>query len=296
MTQAMRAFASWVTGRSYRSILLAIVLVQPLPILASALLALDALRRGPRAALITALLASAGFLAVGMAFGARAGEAAAVGIPLVLGAASGALLAWSRNLSLAFQITALGFVAATLALFALAIDPVQLGTLLLDEVRQLLGVLGLESAQIETLLAFQPLDATSALVASVLASTLAALLLGRWWYSLIAPEVEFGPEFRRLRLGKVAAVLLLTVVAGSLALPVPAVDAVALAALVGFLFQGLAVLHARRLSEGWHPAVLVLVYLSLVSPLVAPWAYLGVSSIGLLDNFFSLRAPAGPRG
>lgn len=295
MTQAMRSFAAWITARAHRSILLAIVLVQPLPIVASALLALDALRRGPRAALVTAVLACAGFLAIGAALGTRPGEAAAVGLPLVLGAATGALLAWSRSLSLAFQVTALGFVGVALALFTLVADPVQLGTLLLDEVRELLGILGLEPAQIEQLVQFQPLHATSALVASVLASTLAALLLGRWWHALIAAEVEFGPEFRLLRLGKVAAVLLLTVVAGSLALSVPALDAVALAALVGFLFQGLAVLHARRLSEGWHSVVLVLVYLSLVSPLVAPWAYLGVSSIGLLDNFFSLRAPAGPR-
>ncbi len=296
MTQAMRSFATWITARAHRSILLAIVLVQPLPILASALLALDAVRRGPRAALVTAVLASAGFLAIGTALGARAGDAAVVGLPLVLGAASGALLAWSRSLSLAFQISALGFIGAALALFTLLADPVQLGTLLLDEVRELLVILGLQPAQIEQLVRFQPLDATSALVASVLASTLAALLLGRWWHSLIAADVAFGPEFRLLRLGKVAAVLLLAVVAGSLALPVSALDAVALAALVGFLFQGLAVLHARRLSEGWHSVVLVLVYLSLVSPLVAPWAYLGVSSIGLLDNFFSLRAPAGSRG
>jgi hypothetical protein len=296
MTQAMRGFASWVTARSYRLILLAIVLVQPLPLIASALLVLDALWRGPRASLITALLASAAFFAIGLALDAGAVEAAAVVLPLLLGAASGALLAWSRSLSLAFQITVLAFVALALASFALVADPVQLGTLLLDEVRALLGALGLEPAQIEQLVQFQPLDATSALLASVLASTLAAVLLGRWWHSLIAAEVEFGPEFRALKLGKVAAVLLLTVLAGSLVLPVPAIDAVALAALVGFLFQGLAVLHARRLSEGWHSVVLVLVYLSLVSPLVAPWAYLGVSSIGLLDNFFSLRAPAGQRG
>ena len=295
MTRAMQGFAAWVTARGHRSILLAIVLVQPLPLVASALLVLDALRRGPRAALIAALLASAGFLAIGVALGARVGDAATIGLPLVLGAASGGLLAWSRSLSLAFQVTVLGLVAAALALFAIVVDPVGLGTLLLDEVRQLLGILGLEPAQIEPLLRFQPLDATSALVGSMLASTLAALLLGRWWHSLIAEDVDFGSEFRRLRLGQVAALLLLTIVAASFVTAVPAVDAVALAALVGFLFQGLAVLHARRLSEGWHWAVIVLVYVSLISP-VAPWAYLGVSAIGLLDNFFSLRARVEPRG
>jgi len=295
MTQAMRSFASWMTARAHRSILLAIVLVQPLPLVASALLVLDAQKRGPFAALVAAVIASAGFVAVGMALGADARQAASVGLPLVLGAASGGLLARSGSLSLALQLTVLGFVAAALALFALVVDPVALGTLLLEEVRQLLTLFGLEPAQVETLIAFQPLDATSALVASVLASTLAALLLGRWWHSLISPEGGFGAEFRALRLGRVAAGLLLILAAAALFTAASAVDAVALAALVGFLFQGLAVLHARRLSEGWHPAVLVLAYLSLISPL-APWAYLGVSAIGLLDNFFSLRAPVGPRG
>jgi hypothetical protein len=295
MTQAMRSFATWVTARPHRSILLAIVLVQPLPLVASALLALDALRRGPRAALATAVLVCAGFLAVGMAFGAGAGEAAMVGLPLLLGAASGALLAGTRSLSLAVQLTVLGYAVAALAVFALVVDPVRLGTLMLDAGRQLLELLGLGQAQIEDLLRIQPLAVAAVWVASLLASTLASVLLARWWHSLIAADLEFGAEFRRLRLGQFAAVLLLALAGAALLLDVPAVDAVALAALVGFLFQGLAVLHARCASGGWHPAVMVVVYLSLASPL-APWTCLGVSTIGLLDNFFSLRARVEPRG
>lgn len=294
MTQAMRALAAWVTGRAHRTILLAIVLAQFVPLVSGALLVLDALHRGPRAALLAASFASAGFLAIGLALGAGAGAIFGVILPLLLGASSGALLARSRSLSLAFQVTIIGCAAAALVTFAIAVDPVLLGRRLLDDLLLALEALGLDSAYFAPLTQIQPLDMTSMLFTTLLAVVLASLMLGCWWHSLIASQAYFGEEFRRLRLGRVAAVLLLALVGASLFLDTPAVAAVAPAALLGFLFQGLAVLHARRHSDGWHPAILVLIYLSLVTPL-ARWVFLGVSAIGVLDNFFSLRASVEPR-
>jgi hypothetical protein len=294
MTQAMRIFAAWVSSRSYRSILLAIVLVQIMAPLAGALLVLDALRRGPRAALLAAAVASAGFTAIGIALGASALEATSLCLPLVVGALSGALLAWSRSLSLAFQATVTGFTAVALAAFALVVHPDRLGSFLLNEALRVLELSGLDAAQLELLMLIQPLDMTRMLLCVLLASSLLALLLGFWWHSLIATAPQFGTEFRQLRLGRVAAVILMAVVAAALVWRSPAVSAVAPLAALGFLFQGLAVLHARRHSEGWHRAVMPLVYLLLISPL-ALWIYLGVSAIGLLDNFFTLRARVEPR-
>lgn len=295
MTQAMRSFAAWVTGRAHRTILLAIVLAQFVPLVSAALLVLYALHRGPRAALLAGLLASAGFVVVGILLGAGAGAVVGVSLPLLLGAASGALLARSRSLSLAFQVTVIGCLAAATATFALAVDPALLGQRLLDELRQALEALGLASADFAPLSQIPPLDMTSALFSTLLTATVAALFLGCWWHSLVAPEAWFGDEFRRLRLGRVAAALLLALVIGSRFLDAPAIQAVAPAALVGFLFQGLAVLHARRRSDGWHPAVMVLIYVLLVMPPLARWVFLGVSAVGLLDNVFPLRARPGPR-
>jgi hypothetical protein len=294
MTQAMRGFASWVTGRAHRTILLAIVLAQFVPLVSGALLVLDALHRGPRAAMLAASFASAGFLVIGIALGAGAAAVVGVVLPLLVGAASGALLARSRSLTLAFQVTILGCLAAALATFALAVDPVALGRRLLDDLLLAFEALGLESAFLAPLTQIQPLDMTSMLLSTVLAMVLASLMLGCWWHSLIASQAYFGDAFRRLRLGRVAALLLLALVAGSLLLDTPAIAAVAPAALLGFLFQGLAVLHARRQSDGWHPAILVVIYLSLATPL-ARWVFLGVSAVGVLDNFFSLRARTPPR-
>jgi hypothetical protein len=61
-------------------------------------------------------------------------------------------------------------------------------------------------------------------------------------------------------------------------------------AVFGFLFQGLAVMHAWSYAKKWHPVVVGLVYVSLVTP-VSGITILGLSGAGLLDNFFALRAP-----
>jgi hypothetical protein len=294
MTQAMRRFAAWATGREHRLILLAVVFVQLLAPVAGALIVLAALRLGPKVALRSGLIASAGFAALAIVVGAGTVEAVGLTVPLLLGIASGAVLGWSRSLSLAFQVTVVGVIVGSLAAFVLVIDPASVGAFVLNEAMRVLAAGGLDTGQIDQLAAIDPGSMTAVLLSLLLASSLAALFLGCWWYSLISDGLSFGEEFRALRLGRVAAGSLTALVAIGLFSPIPSVSAVAPLALVGFLFQGLAVLHARRHSEGWHRAIMVLVYLSLLSPLAA-WMYLGVSAIGLLDNFFPLRARAGSR-
>jgi hypothetical protein len=290
----MRSFAGWVTSRPHRSILLVIVFAQFIPLVSSALLVLEALRRGPRAAVISGVLVGAGFLVVGITLGATVMGVASVSLPLVLGAGSGALAAVSRSLAFAVQVTLIAFLVAALVVFALAIDPFALGAALLAELTQTLELVGFTTVQLEPIRQIAAIDLTRGLLGTLLASTLASLLLGSWWHSLIAADRPFGVEFRRLKLGRVAAGLVLALVLAWLLTDVPAVELMAPVALVGGLFQGLAVLHARTHSEGWHRAVLILVYLSLISPW-ADWAFLGVSAIGLLDNFFPLRAPVESR-
>ena len=303
MTQAMRTFAAWAARYQHRSILLAIVFVQLLPPVAGALLVLDALQRGPRAALLAGLLASAGLITIGIALRLPALEAVSLCLPLVFGAGTGAVVAWSRSLSLAFQIMVIGSVVATLFVFGFAIDPLSLGEWMVGEARQMLELGGLTAAQIEPMLAIPPIDTTRTLPGVLLASSmvefllcvllisaLVSLLLGHWWHSLLSTDGQFGADFRHLRLGRVASILLLAFIGLALVWGAPALSAAAPLAAIGFLFQGLAVLHARRHSEGWHRALLVVVYLSLISPL-APLTYLGLSGVGLVDNFFTLRAP-----
>jgi hypothetical protein len=184
----MRSFAGWVTSRPHRSILLVIVFAQFIPLVSSALLVLEALRRGPRAAVISGVLVGAGFLVVGITLGATVMGVASVSLPLVLGAGSGALAAVSRSLAFAVQVTLIAFLVAALVVFALAIDPFALGAALLAELTQTLELVGFTTVQLEPIRQIAAIDLTRGLLGTLLASTLASLLLGSWWHSLIAAD------------------------------------------------------------------------------------------------------------
>jgi UDP-N-acetylmuramyl pentapeptide phosphotransferase/UDP-N-acetylglucosamine-1-phosphate transferase len=55
------------------------------------------------------------------------------------------------------------------------------------------------------------------------------------------------------------------------------------------VLQGLAVLHAWAYAKRWHPGLVAPVYVLLVTPLMV-LVILGLSALGLLDNWFDLRA------
>jgi len=296
ISQAMRSFALWASGRSYRLILLTILFVQLLAPIAGALVVLDCLRRGPAAAATSALIA----------LGALAGGAAVVGanVPgtigltapvLVGGIASGALLSASRSLSLAFQGTVLGAIGLAVLIFTAVPGADGLGPFLLGETLQLLESLGLADDQIALFAEVPPGYLVQFLLTTLLVSLLAGLMLGCWWYALITEGVHFGEDFRALRLGRVAGALLMFVVALQLFVDSETIAIAAQMALIGFLFQGLAVMHARSRSDNWHGAIVVLVYVVLFvfSPL-SLLVIAGLSMVGLVDNFFALRARSGP--
>lgn len=295
MTPAMRAFAAWVTQRPYRLVLLTILFVQLLAPLAGALLVLDTLRRGVKAGAVSAAIATFAVLAIGLALGAGAAQTLSVTAPvLALGVFSGGLLAWSRSLSFAFQGTVVGVIVAAFIVFATAASPMDIGEFLRFEFLLVLEAGGLEPSQLEQFGVISPIELTRVVLIVLLVSALLAMFLGYWCYALIVEGAAFGRDFRALRLGRVAGIALMLVVTGYLLIGGDWLASVAPLAVVAFLFQGLAVLHARSQSEKWHWVVLMLTYVAFISPL-AVWAFMGVSAVGLLDNFFKLRAPGVPR-
>jgi uncharacterized protein YybS (DUF2232 family) len=130
---------------------------------------------------------------------------------------------------------------------------------------------------------------------TLLVSLVAALILGFWWYALITDRVRFASEFRALKLGRVAGIgLMVLVVVGQL-VDVEVLRNLASLAIVGFLFQGLAVMHARSHGDKWPRAVIVLVYIVLLNPWTMGVGLMALSAVGLLDNVFELRARRKPR-
>lgn len=291
----MRSFARWVSGRPYRLILLTIGFVRLLAPVSAALLVLDALRHGPRSVAISMAASLLGVVLLGLMIGFGTVEMLSVTAPvLVGGAASGALLAWSRSLSLAFQGTVAGFIVATLVIFLVAPEAGRIGEIIQNEWLTLLQAGGAE----EQLLAlFADIDSgefVRLLLIALLVFLLAGLMLGLWWYSLIEEGVHFGSEFRGLKLGRVAGIALMALVIAGQLLDVLLIRNLASLAVLGFLFQGLAVMHARSHSDKWPGAAVGLVYFVLVIPWTTGVAMMALSAVGLLDNVFPLRARAKP--
>jgi hypothetical protein len=115
------------------------------------------------------------------------------------------------------------------------------------------------------------------------------LLLGYWWWTLAAGELRFAAEFRRLKLGRWLGAVATVIVALGLVFSAPLVQNLTPLAWLGFLFQGLAVVHAWAHARRWHPGLLVLMYLLLMLPPLTVLVMLPLSIVGLVDNWLNLR-------
>jgi hypothetical protein len=287
-----RAFATWVSGRTYRLAPLIIVGLLVLPPMAWALSILDVLRRGLMPAFVSVFAASVGLAIAAMIGGSNPVNVLLLSLlVLVAGVALGAVLRKSGNLTLAFQATVVGTVMLVLVVFSLWPGANQLGAYIRQELLAFLEAGGVAAGQLAQ---FEALDGslfTRAFLFMLEIMLLSALMLGYWWYSLVEGDARFGAAFRALKLGRVAGILLMVLVTLQLFVGAQSIQYAASLALVGFLFQGLAVLHARSHSAHWHWIVVFLVYVSLITPL-AGIVIMGISVAGLLDNFFQLRAPS----
>lgn len=117
------------------------------------------------------------------------------------------------------------------------------------------------------------------LVSSVFLGTLISLLLARWWQSAIVNPGGFGREFQALALGNISAMIALVIIAVALLAGSALWYAMLLIVLVLYSTQGLSVLHAvfkgRQLNKIW----LYLIYLAmfLLPEVVAMLILLGIA-------------------
>jgi hypothetical protein len=129
-----------------------------------------------------------------------------------------------------------------------------------------------------------------ALAALAMATVFGAVLLGRWWQSLLDSPGSFGVEYRQLRLGRALGVA--TTVLFIVAMLTDSALAASLAwvAFAALAFQGLAAAHRSkavgRLDRGWLVAIYVLLIVlpvtSVVVFMLALW--------GFADNWLRPRA------
>jgi len=296
----MKGFLDWLLARRHRPILLAAAASLLVPVVTAALVALETLRSGlkdtlPGAAIGAGAVAALLLLSARVQGGSDSLAAVYAGVAVFTFAAGlglGVLLRWAKGLALAFRALVLAVAGAVLV--ASLFGPG--GGDLLAPLFDYIAAIGAPAATEEQLAAFreaQPL-VLGLLAAGVLCALAMALFLAYWLCGIAVGDTRFGKEFRELRLGRSLGIPAMVLITAGLVLGAPLVQNLAALALVGFVFQGLSVMHAWAHARRWHAALVAGVYVLLITPLTGV-VVLGLSAVGLMDNWFDLRAPLRPR-
>ena len=118
------------------------------------------------------------------------------------------------------------------------------------------------------------------------------VLSARCLQARIAESDGFGKEFRALSLGKPAATLALALVLLSFWIRQPWMNSLVFLIAIGFMFQGIAVVHDKMLARKRTRIILGLFYVLL---LIFPQVVALTSITGLIDNWLVFRKkPASP--
>lgn len=282
----MQAFVDWVLARRHRSLMLT-VLLTPVPPAAAALITVETVLRGPAQGVVNAVAALiAAALIEHFAEGQPGALTRLTLVSFAFAVGAGVLLQQMRSLTLAFQgLVLFCFLGAALLSFGSGPGGWLFGPVL-EQLQELLRQSGANEAQLELVRA----QSVPLLLAVLFAQVVGGLFLAYWWISLAAKEPRFGAEFRRLALGKVLGLVASAVVTVGLVFDASLIQNLSSLALIGFLFQGFAVLHAWAHAKRWHAAFVAPVYVLLVTPLMVA-VVLALSAVGLIDNWFNLRAP-----
>ncbi len=264
--------------------------------LSSATLALATLRQGPGEGLIVGGLAG---LATGLfAFAALGSPLPAIGFILALWLPAWVLavvLRNSRSQALTLLVAGLIGLAILMGLNLGVADPAAYWAEIMEPLRQGLIEGGiLKDAESQLLIQDLARWMTAAFAATFYFQALLALLLGRWWQSLLYNPGGFGEEFRNLRLGKGLGALGLILIAFLLLRGENqwAADLLILITPL-FMLQGLALIHwlikALHASRGWLIGLYALFLLAL------PHAQVLTAGLGLADIWVNVRARMSPR-
>lgn len=290
----MAGWVQWLLSRRYRLVVLAGVLA-PVPVLvfvASALMTLETLYRGPRNGVLSAAVATAVTIPLAWALGVGpTGMALEAGAVLFAGVGLGALLRRTGSLALTYQ--GVGLICAIGALLAALLwpEPGAWAIAILERLAELARAGGATEERASSLVETWGPYFTGLMVAGIFLHLMAALLLGSWWASKTQEESRFGPQFRQLRLGRLLGVPATLFMASSLAMDGPIVRNLFPLALFAFWFQGIAVVHAWARAKRWSSGFLVPMYVLLIMPITAAVAILLLASVGLVDNWIELRRP-----
>ncbi|WP_428097539.1 DUF2232 domain-containing protein [Candidatus Rariloculus sp.] len=286
----MKALIAGVLARRYLLIVIAVIATPLFPFVTTALLALETARRGTLEGSLSAVAGIAGVAVIAWVLGDAMPMLVAFGaVSMLAGVGMGALLRWSGALGLAFQVTVSGCLIAAVAVTWFGPEPSVFLDPLIQQLVDAFRESGASEAELEAIAAGGAM-LFSVIVAAVLLQVIGGLLLGYWWLTLVREATGFGVEFRALKLGRVLGLTAMVLLALGLIPGLTAIQNLSPLVVFCFLFQGLAVLHAWAHAKQWNPFVTGAAYVLLIPPFTL-LGVLGLSTAGLVDNIFDLRAP-----
>jgi hypothetical protein len=269
---------------------LAVAVTPLVPLVAIALIALDTIRRGPRQGLFSATIAFGCVLILSAVVGFDTRVLGVVGfLTMASGYGLGFIVNATWSLTLAFQVCLAVCVAVVVA--CVWMWPDVRGTVApqLDIVIDTLRQEGVAPEFIDAV--NQAANVVFGLSAAfALVQAFVAIVLAYWWASLAGLPHSLGEQFRALRVGRILGIPATLLMAVSLFFDALVVQNLFPVVLVGFCIQGLAVTHAWAHAKRWNPALLLVMYVLLVSPLSGV-LLLALGSMGLTDNWINLRGP-----
>jgi hypothetical protein len=163
----------------------------------------------------------------------------------------------------------------------------------LTELMDAMQARGLTQADRDAIVAAFAPSMWGALGATGLATVFGALLLGRWWDSLLGSEVgAFGAEYQRLRLGVVLGVAVTVVFVLAMVTDFALVAWLTWVALVALTFQGLAAAHRSRAGGRFKLGWLAAMYVLQIVPVSNVLTMFVLASWGFIDNWFRPGRPA----
>jgi hypothetical protein len=283
------AFGSWVIERRLVRIALIAVLLPLFGVISAAVVVCVTVVKGWRESLADCLVAL--LLVVGLTV--MAGE----GLPQILfsgvstwgiAVLMGGLTAIYGVLTLAVQVFVLLCCIAIIGFAVLVDDPLSFWQPILSLIVEQMQLLQIELTDPSAIMALAPIM-SGLFVAGMVASSIVALLLGCWWAGG-AKGVSFRELFIGLRFGYVIGGIAAVAGVGSLLGFQPLAGNLLLVAGIGFLFQGLAVVHWHVVRRGLPGVVLIPVYLPLfMGPSILILALFLFAAIGFIDNWYGLR-------
>jgi hypothetical protein len=293
----VKAFVDWVLSKRLHPVVLAIVAAPLLPVVSASLIALVTARRGITAGVFSGAATIVGLLLLGLLLRTQsAGTEPAVFASMGLicagsGLGIGALIRRAGHLVLAYQAAMLICLVAVAAVTVVGLD---VRHFFEPAIRELVALVSNELPP-EQVAFIEERSVTVLLATAVFSQVIGALLLGYWWAVLAAGQRRFGQEFRRLALGRSLGIAATALIGLGLVFDSELVQNLTPLALFGFLLQGVAVLHAWAHAKRWHPGLLAPLYLLMLMPPLNVLVVLPLSMVGLVDQWFDLRASLRPQ-